>query len=245
MERQGAWAWLAAAMVLGFGLGGCDLPPTCKHPDETRSCSCAKGKTGTQQCLPERVWGECMCAAATGKADGGMDAATTAPMSGSGGLGASGSGGSTPSTQPVDMTDEDAGGMHTPMSTGGNGGGSSGSGSGGADAGGGGGGMTGSDSGTPPATIDAYTSCTMESDCRPAGSGCVSGLQGSACQPPCKSKNDCPVPPGSYTAAVTCNADKLCVLDCTPNGSDLTPGTCPGNLACDVLLDATWVCVTP
>jgi hypothetical protein len=151
----------------------------------------------------------------------------------------------------LDAGDEDgggAGGASASTSSGGTGGGS-----GGAPAststggtGGGSGGTGGHDAGTPPDSVAAYGSCAQDGDCMPAGSACLtdpSGLLGSACQPPCKAKKDCPVPPGSYSAVVTCTADKLCVLDCSP-GSDLTPGTCPGNLGCMALIDGTFACLS-
>jgi hypothetical protein len=95
---------------------------------------------------------------------------------------------------------------------------------------------------------DAYTTCMEASECKPAGSGCLTdatGLLGSACQPKCNNKNDCPVPAGSYTAAVACNDEKLCVLDCSPTGSDVTPRSCPGTLECHVLGDTSFACLTP
>lgn len=246
MKRQGACAWLAAAAMMVWA--GCNTPPTCKTPGKTRSCECQKGQTGVQKCLPERVWDSCMCSAAAGS-DAGPGATTNVPMNGTGGTGPNGSGGSMQPSMPMSMTDDnDAGGGQMPMSTGGSGGGTGGTGSGTGGDGSGTGGTGGSDAGTPPVMPDAYTSCTEASACKPAGSGCLTdatGVLGSACQPKCNGKNDCPVPAGSYTAAVTCNAEKLCVVDCSPGDSDLTPRTCPGALECHVLLDATMACLTP
>jgi hypothetical protein len=70
------------------------------------------------------------------------------------------------------------------------------------------------------------------------------GLLGSACQPPCQTKNDCPVPAGSYTALVTCTADSLCLLDCALD-ANLNLGTCPGDMTCTPMIDATFVCLSP
>jgi hypothetical protein len=144
------------------------------------------------------------------------------------------------------MDDEDAGSGQMPMSSGGSGGHDAGGGTGGTASGTGGAG--GSDSGTPPVNVDGYTSCTDASECKPAGSGCLmdaTGLLGSACQPKCNRKSDCPVPAGSYGAAVTCNDEKLCVLDCSPTGSDLTPRSCPSGLECHVLADTSFACLIP
>lgn len=249
MKRQGAWASLAAMAMMVWA--GCNTPPTCKTPGKTRSCECQKGQAGVQKCLPERVWDSCMCGTAAGS-DAGPDATANAPMNGTGGTGPTGSGGNMQPTMPMSMTaDEDAGGGQMPMSTGGSGGGTGSGGTAGGTGGtgtGGAGSGTGGTGGTPAVMPDAYTKCTDASECKPAGSGCLtdaSGLLGSACQPKCNGKNDCPVPAGSYTAAVTCNADKLCVLDCSPSDTDLTPRTCPGALECHVLLDGSMACLTP
>jgi hypothetical protein len=241
MKLQGAWAWLAAAAMLVWT--GCHTPPTCKTPGKTRSCECAKGQTGVQQCLPERVWDRCTCSADAGAPEPGPDAATNVPMSGTGGTGPSGTGGTMQPGMPMDMSggDDDAGSDPNPMSAGTGGTGGS------QDAGGGSGGMGGgTDSGPPPVTVDAYTTCTDASECEPVGSECLTdatGLLGSACQPACKNKNECPMPAGSYTAVVACT-DGLCVLDCSPSGSDLTPRSCPTGLECHVLLDTTFACLT-
>ena len=53
------------------------------------------------------------------------------------------------------------------------------------------------------------------------------------------------MPSGSYTAVVTCNDDKLCVLDCSPTGSDLTPPLVRHHFECHVLADTTFACLTP
>jgi hypothetical protein len=226
---------------------GCSTPPTCKTPGKTRSCECKKGQSGVQQCLPERVWGSCMCSAA-GSPDAGSDAMPNMPMSGTGGTGPMGTGGSSmdPPMPMTMMDDEDADSGQMPMSTGGTGGHDAGGGTGGIAAGTGGTG--GNDGGTPPAIVDGYTSCTDASECKPAGSGCLmdaTGLLGSACQPKCNGKSDCPVPAGSYTAIVTCNDENLCVLDCSPTGSDVTPRSCPSGLDCHVLVDTSFACLTP
>ena len=96
---------------------------------------------------------------------------------------------------PVDMTDDqDAGGGQMPMSTGGSGaqgtGGATGTGGTGGT-GSGTGGSGGSDSGMPAVMADAYTTCSDASECKPAGSQCLTdatGLLGSACQPKCSAK---------------------------------------------------------
>jgi hypothetical protein len=239
MKRQGAWAWLVAAGMLAWA--GCDTPPACKTPGSTRTCACDKGQSGVQRCLPERVWDRCMCSSDARMTDAGSGGASVPTTGGTGGTGgATGSGGSTQPSSPM-TGDDDGGGDASPMSSTG--------GSGAVDAGGGTGGMSASDSGTPPViVVDAYTPCTTESECKPAGSGCLtdaSGVLGSACQPKCNGKNDCPVPAGNYTAVVTCNAEKRCVLDCSPSDSDLTPGTCPGALECHLLADTSFACLTP
>jgi hypothetical protein len=195
-----------------------------------------------QQCLPERVLGDCDCAAATRPSDAGRDAATPAMDSaidsktsaGAGGGSSAGSGGSggqkADASSTLPQTDDDSGTASSPM-MGGTGG------VGGMGGAGGVGGMGGAGAGAAGSMSTAYTACSSADDCRPS-SDCTNVpadmLLGtpdySVCAPPCTTVADCPVPEGGYEAEVVCDTDQLCHLDCTPVA--LADRSCPSGMTC-------------
>ena len=56
------WSWaslLAGGLLAGFA--GCtDIEP-CDEQGQTQSCTCDEGVPGSQVCLPEKVWDDCVC----------------------------------------------------------------------------------------------------------------------------------------------------------------------------------------
>lgn len=238
---------LLAALSLG-SLLGCNQGKPCSDPGQRQACSCGDGQSGSQQCLPERVLGDCDCSAtmrplAAGHDAGavGTDAAVSANASDSGG---SANTAKTDASSTLPATDDSGTAMSPAMSgAGGMGGmggaaGMAGGGGVGAAAGAGGGGAGGG-GGAAGSMSDAYTACSSASDCRPS-SDCTmvtaNALLGtpdaSVCAPPCTTATDCPVPEGSYEAAVVCDVDQFCRLDCTPLDLSSTDRSCPSAMSC-------------
>jgi len=214
--------WLLVALSAAFALG-CDDLATCAEHGDTKSCECEDGASGTQLCLPERVWAECDCTFAMPLPDGG--ASGVGGGSGGGGRGgaggasgASGTGGSPP---PIDGGDDDAGTDPMPGGTGGR-------------AGEGGQGGEGGEGGAPAPMSAAYRGCMNASDCD-TGASCDTSpalLEDPlrVCARACGDSSDCPVPEGAYEADVTC-VEGRCRIDCTAE-FPLVQQTCPTGMTC-------------
>jgi hypothetical protein len=206
----------------------CDDLATCAEHGDTKACACEGGERGVQTCLPERVWNACECSAPSRPVDAGAagGGGSSGEAGGGGAAGTSGASGATP--PPLDGGDDDGGAEPEP---GGSGGAGAGAGGGGA---GGDGGMGGS-GGSAGAMSAAYRGCMDMNDCDAAASCEMSTppvLEAplGVCSPDCLAVGDCPVPEGTYDAAVSC-VEGRCRLDCTEE-LPLVPRTCPSGMTC-------------
>jgi hypothetical protein len=222
--------------ALGLSLlllaGACSDDSPCGVPGVVQTCACSGGMHGARVCGDDKTWQACNCSGAIALPNPVADKPT---MHGSGGSGSGGRGGMMPPKggsggmmAPPTSMDEDGGGGVA------DGGGSGGSGSGGMnahpDAGGTGGAMA--DAGMPT-PMNAYGACKTPADCV-MGAQCIvtasTPTDATVCAPPCVDTGDCPVPPGSYQAVLTC-VTGYCQLDCTPVLFDPLL-SCPSGMTC-------------
>jgi hypothetical protein len=217
--------WLGLALTAAFA-PGCDDLATCAEHGDTKSCECEGGASGTQRCLPERIWAACDCSSPAPVPDGGAagvggsGGAAAAGRSGAGG--AAGASGTAGATAPVDAGDEDDAGMDpAPAGSGGSGGA------------GGAAGAAGAGGATAPMSA-AYRGCMNMNDCDTGASCDMAPALLEAplrvCAPACDDVSDCPVPEGTYEADVLC-VDARCRIDCTSEIL-LLQQTCPTGMTC-------------
>lgn len=217
--------WFALLLpALGIGCGS-DYE-TCDRRGDVQECTCGPAE-GIRRCLPEHVWGACVCDeqqqspadADAGAAGGGAGAEGTAGGA-SAGTGGSPAAGSSAAGE---------GGGGAPMS---GAGGSAGAeaGSGGAGGSGSGGGQAGS-AGSDKPPYGACDPSSAEEDC-PDAAICIETLtlidSYTVCAPACADADECPEPAGSFGAVLEC-VEGRCRLNCAP---ELETVSCPSGMVC-------------